>query len=264
MTQLILIFCFSSLLLAASIVLFSLIYQKRMSEKELVLERTIKNFEIELFKKIVEAQEQEKENIAKDMHDDLGPRLTFIKLNLTAALKKVHDQDSFTKSINDSIENIDMAIDQLRSLSHELSPSHVINYGLIKALSYITQNITDNTEINCDFHSDIVELDSFDKFSSLNIYRLFNELMNNILKHANPKNISITFSHDLKNHHLDITHDGNGLSQEEYLNQMENPTGLGIKSIASRIFLLNGSINFIKSENKSEIRICIPITNEKN
>ena len=118
MTLLILIFCFSSFLLASSIVFFSLLYQKRLGEKEMQLNMTIKNHELDLLKKVIETQETEREKIAKDIHDDIGPQLTVIKLRLTSLLKtKLHEE-----KIIQTINEIDTVISGVRSMSIELSP----------------------------------------------------------------------------------------------------------------------------------------------
>jgi two-component system, NarL family, sensor kinase len=257
LTQLIVIFCFSSLLLASAIILFSLYYQKRMREKEIILEMTLKNHELELLNKIVETQENEREKIAKDIHDDLGPKLTIIKLHLTSLLKSqlIKDNKLFLNITND----IDEVISELRSISQELSPTHVVNFGLKSSLTYVLSQISDSSEIQC--ISNLTELndDLFDKRVTINLYRLINELLNNLLKHAHPIWISLDSSFLNGQIHFKISHNGHGLSNQEFSHLIDNSTGQGIRSIHSRVNLLKGTIRFYKNPDLSEIHLTIPL-----
>lgn len=244
-------------MLACSIVIFSIIYQKRIRDKELLLEITIKKHELELLKKIVETQENEREKIAKDIHDDLGPRLTIIKLHLTAYIKEISDKKN--KTITDTIQQVDEVISEMRTISQELSPSHVINYGLLKSLSHILSQISETTTIKCSFNSTIDENETFEKQLSINVYRLYTEIINNLLKHATPKSIDVEIHKHQNNLILEIKHDGIGLSDDDYFQLTQNSQGLGIKSIESRVFLLKGEIRFTKGEDSSTVLLTIPI-----
>lgn len=228
-----------------------------MRDKEVLLEITLKNHEVELLKKIVETQEQEREKIAKDIHDDVGPRLTILKLHQLAYLKTIEDKKNET--IKKTIQEIDEVISELRSISQDLSPSHVINFGLAKALSHVVNQISESTDIKSEFHSSISEEEYFAKHLSINVYRLFTELINNLLKHAFPKHIEVEIQTQSNLLNLSIKHDGNGLSHDEFLLLTENSEGIGIKSIKSRVILLNGKIHFNKNIKFSEIQLSIPI-----
>lgn len=257
MTQLILIFCFSSLLLASAIILFSLYYQKRMREREIFIEITIKNHELELLKKIVETQENEREKIAKDIHDDLGPNMTIIKLHLTALSKSKLIKDN--KLFFNITQEIDNVITELRSISQELSPTHVIRFGLNNSLIQLLDQISESTEITCTYNLCDLNEDELEKVFSINLYRLSNELLNNLLKHASPTRITIETKLKDAEYHLCITHNGLGLNNEEFSRLLETSSGQGIQSINSRINLLKGRIDLSKNPDLSTINLFIPI-----
>lgn len=254
MTLLILIFCFSSFLLASSIVLFSLLYQKRLGEKEMQLNMTIKNHELDLLKKVIETQESEREKIAKDIHDDIGPQLTVIKLRLTSLLKTKLQEEKIIQTINE----IDTVISGVRSMSIELSPSNLINYGLTKAIVYFMDQINNSSDIKCKINYTDFDDSKIEKQKAINIFRLYNELVNNLIKHARPSIIEVNLRFQSNCFEISITHDGSGLTNEDFINLSNYPTGVGIISIKSRILLIKGKIDFIAGHN-SKITLTVPI-----
>lgn len=226
-----------------------------MKDKEVYIEMTLKNHEVELLRKIIETQENEREKIAKDIHDDLGPRLTIIKLNLTS-LKKSNVKNTV---IENTMHEIDDVISEFRSISSELSPTHVIKYGLLKAISHVLNQISDSTEIQCSFSNINNTEEFFEKQLSINIYRIYSELINNLLKHAFPNMILVQTEIHNNKFILSIKHDGNGLSNDDFMLLTGESDGQGISSINSRIVLVNGEIKFLKGNKFSEIKLSIPL-----
>lgn len=217
------------------------------------LSMTIKNHELDILKKVIETQESEREKIAKDIHDDIGPQLTVMKLRLTSLLKTKLHEEKITLIINE----IDNVISGVRSISNELSPSHLINYGLTKAIVYFINQISDSSDIKCIINYDDIDDSKIEKQRAINIFRLFNELVNNLIKHARPSNIEIKLKLQNQKFELIIIHDGYGLSNEDFIKLSYNPTGIGINSIKSRVLLINGDIDFNVGIS-SEIKLTVP------
>jgi signal transduction histidine kinase len=85
------------------------------------------------------------------------------------------------------------------------------------------------------------------------------ELVNNILKHANAKEIKVHSNYTGKVLELTISHDGNGLTQQQFEEMRYNKDGMGLKNIQNRVILLRGKIEFFSKESGYGIRIDIPI-----
>ena len=92
----------------------------------------------------------------------------------------------------------------------------------------------------------------------MSLYRMVQELVNNIIKHAHAKEINISSSFTNEQLILSIHHDGKGLSQEQFEAFRYNKEGLGLKNIQNRVILLKGSIEFFTNDNKSSIIIYVP------
>jgi len=152
-----------------------------------------------------------------------------------------------------------MAIKQVRGISHNLHSSILKEFGLNEAIRHFVEKITNNDLI-------FITTDLDDSYTTqanendISIYRMVQELMNNILKHARPKKIHITstYNHDALN--ISIFHNGKGLSHAQYEELKFNKQGLGLKAIQTRIILLKGEVSFNHKPEGYYINISIPRT----
>jgi len=263
MTQLIFVFCLSTFMLASIIILFISLYKRKISEKNAELQLQMKNQELEILKTIVVTQENEREKIANDLHDDIGPLLTVLKLQLSQNKRNLKENKLKEESLVSNIKIIDDVITNIRSVSSELSPNQVIKFGIYKALNQFGNIIQQASGIQTSVETNYDPNKLLDKHFSLNLYRVCIELVNNILKHSNATYLNIELELNEKFLTLVIRHDGKGLTHNEYLNLLNSSQGLGINSISSRILLLNGIIKFEKNQESNDSAILIKVPYEE-
>lgn len=251
-----------TLFLAAVVIIFVVYYQRKMLLKEKRIQTLEQEKQITLFKASVEVEEKQKEKIARNLHDEINPLLVVLKLNLSrhrmSALKNNFDPESLKK---DS-ELLDKAIEGIRTTCHDLIPSFLLQFGLLKALEeYIrTAQQSDDMSLEFENHVSMEEMEVFDKQAQLNIYRICLEILNNLFKHAACSQLRMLAKKTGQHILIDFIHDGKGVSNKEMEVYTENSSGLGLKSLKARALILGADINYLTDAMYSVIQLRIPYT----
>lgn len=188
-------------------------------------------------------QENERIRIARDLHDSLGQKLSVIKMMLSSI--SVHEQDKASKEeIELAKKLVDETINEARNISHNLLPNE-LRFGLADAIMRIANDINTAgaTEIEVDIHEEAKTI-SLSKDKEIAIFRIVQEILSNILKHATATKIVLSI--DFKNNelHFSIKDNGKGLSMKT----VKKSTGIGWQNVFARIKMMSGSIS-IQSEN---------------
>lgn len=208
----------------------------------------------------IKFQEEERQRIAADLHDDAGPLLATARLYLNENL--VH-QDTGTQlqAIFSTRQIIDDTIQLIRNISHNLMPPTLKNFGLDAAVSDMFEKINNSGTINASarFHDSTKRLDDNQE---LLVFRIIQELVTNILKHSNAGFLHLTQNSQGNFVYYRIHHDGKGLLQEQFDRMEKNSTGLGLKNIHSRINVLNANIYFEMDNTQSYYKITLEIPRE--
>lgn len=200
---------------------------------------------------LLEGEEKERKRMAEELHDGIAGDLSAIKYNL-AYLKLNNKNPENEEVLRDVTQIIDKSCIQIREISHNLSPSSITNFGLITALQNFCMKIENiyGIPIRFTFTGERIELD---KVIETHIYRIVQELVNNIIKHAEATKAEVTIRH----HHPDITlmvkDNGKGFVMRK------NNKGIGFGNIDSRIRFMNAKFSKINSETGSEFLIEINI-----
>ncbi len=197
----------------------------------------------------VDAQEKERADIGKELHDNISQMLTSTKLFLDILKSKTDDE-----LVDRSIKNINAIIQEVRSLSRSLVPSSIADLGLIASMLDLFENIRAASVIDVEFYPD----DEIDQLlspnSKLTLYRIVQEQINNIIKHSGAKQVFVELFSDQGNIELIIGDDGVGFDPETI------KKGMGLQNMRSRAELLSGSINIISAPGKgSKIKVLLPI-----
>lgn len=208
---------------------------------------------------MIQAEENERKRLAKDLHDGLGPLLSTVKMSLSA-LKKSNNTETNSEIIN-NLETVTIeAIRSIKDISNNLSPHVLDNFGLDKAIRNFLQKIINTGTIKIVYNSNINN-HRFDANTEAIIYRVVCELVNNTIKHAKAKKIIINLNYDLFGIKLDYKDDGSGFETNALFKSQEKGTGL--YNIISRIHSLKGKVEFNSSTGKgTEVLIEIPFNNE--
>lgn len=200
-----------------------------------------KALERKVLSAVIKTEEKERERFSKDMHDGLGPLLSAIKLyvneiNDNETTKE--ERESYIKQVN---EMLDQAVTSTREISNNLMPRVIHDYGLIKAIESFCQKVNLTKKLDIQFNNSGIDK-SLDSDVQLILFRVISELINNTIKHAKAKNIKITLKKEDDHISLAFEDDGVGFNTDKVMN---NPnTGIGLKSIISRVKSVNGRVLF--------------------
>jgi two-component system, NarL family, sensor histidine kinase UhpB len=186
----------------------------------------------------IEGQEKERSEISKELHDNINQILVTIKLYLELALDDYRLKDDLIKR---SSKKILYCINEIRTLSKSLAPPSLNDYGLVEAISELIENIrlTKTFDIEMDVRSESVR--QFNGLQQLYIYRIIQEQLNNIIKHAHAKNVWVELVENCQSVDLVIRDDGKGF------NPKEKSSGIGLTNIQNRAELLNGTLEIISA-----------------
>jgi two-component system NarL family sensor kinase len=242
------------------IILFVAIYQRKMLLKEAHIKLIEQQQQLSLIKASVEAEEQQKEKIARNLHDEINPLLTVLRNNLTQHRIDIRKDKFDPTGLVADTALIDKAIEGIRTTCLDLIPTFLLQHGLVKSLEDYLNHVQQMGDVEIEFESTVPEntLNQFEKQNQLNTYRICLEILNNIFKHAacNQLKLSITFI----DHHvrINISHNGKGVSNDEMDTYTQNSTGLGLKSLKVRALILNATINYTKQTPHSSVTLSIP------
>ena len=198
---------------------------------------------LNLIKTQVESEEIARLKIAKDIHDELGSLLTLIKLDVGDSTPKDYNTEKIQK-----IENlVNMSIETTRAVCSNLVPNSLKNLGLNDALEECATLANGTNHINISFEALGIPR-NLPIEAGLSVYRLFKEVLNNIIKHSKPTQIGVTVNYGESEINIFLVHNGKGIINEDLQRIRNKNVSFGLNSIESRILSLNGSINYYKDE----------------
>ncbi|HTN47072.1 MAG TPA: sensor histidine kinase [Flavipsychrobacter sp.] len=197
---------------------------------------------------IFESEQKERIRIARDLHDSIGQKLSVMKMLMSLE----HDEENKAKVVR----YLDEAVTEVRTISHNLIPE-VLNFGLVSALEDIADRINSTENIHVDFKADEqLQKTALNRQTELSLYRIIQEILANIIKHAQTNKILIEMKMQPQFLQIDIQDNGIGFSS----NTIDESQGLGWKNIFARIKLINGDLKIQSDRGKgSHFFINIPI-----
>ncbi|GAA4458005.1 sensor histidine kinase [Rurimicrobium arvi] len=208
----------------------------------------------ELLRGNIEAQEEERKRIAQDLHDELGAVLSIIRMNLAIMERRVGDARLPAVADVGNLRHLsEVALKNMRNISHRLMPPQLEAFGLVEALRAITDQVAITGNISITLSGDIPQ-QRIPNVVALSVYRIVMELINNTLKHAGATSACICF--DLSDESLTCRYmdNGKGISGAQ-----DNHRGIGQKSIDTRIHALRGTFEIDKAAPGYDARIWIPL-----
>jgi PAS domain S-box-containing protein len=204
---------------------------------------------------MVDAQEKERAEIGKELHDNINQILSTTKLYLELAR---HDPKQRIRLIARSAENIHEAIQEIRNISRSLVPSSIHDLGLIASIFDLVESVRTTRAIHVEFYP----MGNFDEKISdkekLMLFRIIQEQINNVLKHAAAKNLIIELILEETENRIEltITDDGRGFLPEK----VKNKKGLGLSNIMSRADLFGGKVTIVSSPGQGcKLRVQVPV-----
>src|SRR6478672_4396802 len=260
-TKLMFIGTMGMLTLAIGIIVFVIFHQHKVIRYQMQMKKLETEKQQILLNASIRFQEEERQRIAADLHDDAGPLLATARLYLSENLVN-QDKATQLQSIYQTRQILDDTIQLVRNISHSLMPPTLKNFGLESAITDLFQKISGAGTINASsrFHEYKERLKS-DK--ELIVYRIVQELISNILKHSNSSFIHLTQHMHGNDFVLRLHHDGRGLVQTDFEKLTKSNIGLGLKNITSRLKVVQGKIFFEKDPSQTYYKVTIEIPREE-
>jgi two-component system, NarL family, sensor kinase len=232
----------------ATLVIIFLIYNRKLFKQKLKFVEEQERLQKNRFKAVIDAEEKERKRIAQELHDGLGQILSTARLSISSL-----DEDEQNQNVQHSLKLIDSAVDETRTISHNMMPNALVSIGLEAALKDLVRNINKAGSIKVAIEID--QLPTIEESTSVAIYRIVQETINNALKYANASTIKVQVV--VKNEMiLTISDNGKGFDTSD----IENSGGIGWKNIYSRAGLINGNVSvFSKLGEGTTVKITLPI-----
>lgn len=241
------------MILETAIISLGLVYQYYWIEKEQNRQRE-NNFRKELHKTELEIQEQTMKNISEEIHDNVGQVLTLAKLNMKTI--DCNDPKSLQEKVNSSSELIGKAIQDLRNLSKNLNVDYVTEMGLVNLIEYELERIKKIGKHQTIF---IQEGDPYTIAHQQFLFRIFQELLNNVIKHSEASLITVRVLFHPEKFELQILDDGKGFDFSSIYRN--NQAGLGIRNIRHRVQIIGGQCKFVSAPGEgTAVNVTLPIS----
>lgn len=220
---------------------------------------------VEVFKSASEAEERQKDRIAKNLHDEITPILTAVKRSLGKNIKDFGTTNFNIGRLQKDLEFVEQTISSIREITHDLMPETLKKLGLIKSLQEYIEGISEigNSRAELDNKLSYEAEVPFSIADQRTIYRICLELINNLLKHAHYSELKLTIEKINNNMEIVLMHNGKGVTNEEIEKLTTESAGLGLKSLKSRVLILNGNLNYFIQDGIPSIILSIPIKNGK-
>lgn len=227
------------LIVIALLLLKRLQQARRLTEQEKLLHiRTVDGLmhkqEINAINSMLEGQEKERDRMAKDLHDRLGSMLGSIKANM-AGLEDRAEQMQHDEQCVKVNKLLDQAVGELRQISHNMAAATLSRFGLEKALKDLRETIHINGRLSVELV--VFGLDHrLERSMELAVYRMVQELVGNVLKHAQAKELSIAVTHTLGRLSVVVSDDGKGFDTTL------PAEGMGLGNVRSRASALSAIV----------------------
>lgn len=187
---------------------------------------------------VITATEEERRRIAKDLHDGVVQSLTGFKLRFQNLLHGSGVPADMATGLDDTTELLNTSIDELRNISHRMMPRALSEMGLVPALNDLLEKTFHGSGVKYVFDHMGSDNVRFEETLELNVYRIVQELINNIVKHAEARSIAVQLLKNPSHLILIVEDDGRGFDHSK------TDGGIGILNIHSRVQALRGEVNF--------------------
>ncbi len=209
----------------------------------------------DLYKNLQETREAERTRISREIHDDLGQELTGLKLEVAFLKRKLpRDSTDLIDKISLISDHIDLAVESVRRISMDLRPALLDQLGLVAAIEWQVDDFQKRTHVVCKLSID-PEITIKSTKLSTTIFRIFQETLTNITRHAHASKVSVSLQQIDGNIDLTVKDNGKGIEKEEIC----NPKSFGIIGMKERVSDWGGDIQISGKRGKgTTVKVRIP------
>jgi signal transduction histidine kinase len=216
----------------------------------------------EFARQLIESQERERKRIAAELHDGLGQELLVIKNRALLGLMAPDDQNRAVEQLNEISTAVSATLDEVRQIAANLHPYQLDRLGLTKAIEAMIRKVAAAAEIK--FSTEIDNIDGlFDAQAEINLYRIVQESLNNIVKHSGATEAAVAISRDERRVTITIRDNGKGFAAAPARNTGPLKRGFGLAGMSERARMLGGdyAIHSIPGEGTT-VRLTIDFPNQ--
>lgn len=226
-----------------------LLYYNRVSQF-----RKIADAKSEFSRRLIESQEAERKRIASELHDGLGQSLAIISNRAAMGKSRLGEPELASREFDEISDSALDALDEVQQITANLHPHYLERLGLVKALRSMFKKVSDVVELKYE----IDEIDNiFPKDAEINVYRIIQESLNNIVKHSDASEAIVTIRRNGPEVVINIKDDGRGF---DIHNVKPSGSGLGLIGLNERVSILGGAIDLRSSVgNGTEIVVELPV-----
>ncbi len=243
------------LLLVGFIVTILFLYQRRQQRQEQELEKVRAIYEKEALRSQLEIQENTFKSIAQELHDNIGQMLSVTKLTLS--ILPIEKDHPASEPLHHSQEVLNKAIIDLSNLTKGLHTDRIAQVGLAESIKFELYALKNAGILQVHFQQEGSEIE-FNEEKSIFLFRIFQETINNILKHAKASEVSVNLDYQSDLFCLEIEDNGVGFNVAEKQQSTTSYKGVGLKSIFNRAQLIGAQISIDSSPGsgtKTSIRL---------
>jgi two-component system NarL family sensor kinase len=251
-----------AVVLVGFIVAILFLYQRRQHRQELELAHLKEEYERETLKSQLEIQEETFKNIGQELHDNIGQMLSVVKLSL--AVLPMDDTHEAWEPIQGARGVLNKAMMDLANLTKSLHTDRIAQIGLAESVHFELENINRTGLLDIEFSTSGLE-QSIDDQKAIVLFRIFQENLNNILKHSKAKQVKVSLTYLDEKFIMRIADDGIGFNVAEKKNSTSSAAGVGLKSIFNRAKLIGADIDMQSEPGRGTIvTIQLPLPLQKS
>lgn len=225
---------------ASTILIISLLSYRNYRHKQTLQQQRISELETEkqlaATEAVLQGEEQERTRLAKDLHDGLGGMLSGIKYTLNNMKGNLIMTPENAQAFGRSIDMLDSSIREMRRVAHNMMPEALVKFGLDTAIQDFCYDINNSGALLVQYQSIGLMEAEIDQTKGVTIYRIVQELLNNILKHASAKNALVQLSYSDAVLTITVEDDGKGFDPSV----LHQSKGIGWSNIQNRVQFLKG------------------------
>ena len=213
-----------------------------------------------LSSQLLAAQEIERRNISMEIHDQIGPDLAVLKIQLKGIADKLRkDQGRLKAALDESTALLKLIIQELRRLSRDLRPAIIEEMKLCSTLRWMLNDFKKHFKIEVSM--DLADIDDhFGLDEQILIYRIVQEALNNIRRHAQASHVGVAIKKEDDRIVMQITDNGNGFDLEEAINRHVTERGMGLPAMYERVYMLGGTLDLSTQKgNGTRLSLLVPL-----
>jgi signal transduction histidine kinase len=201
------------------------------------------------------AREEERTSVARDIHDELGQALTAMKMDLSLFRNNYKDHKQIVDTANKLMDALNATILSVKRICTELRPSLLDDFGLVAALEWQASEFQERTGIECTIVEEPWDIE-LDKERSIALYRVFQEALTNVLRHANATKVTAMLTQHNDSLIFEVIDNGKGITDE----QLSKPQSFGLVGMHERLYPWGGKVEITSSGGEgTTVKVIMPL-----